>query len=570
MSPSTATRWEPVVGLEVHVQLATRSKMFCRCPARFGSAPNTLVCPICSGQPGTLPVLNADALRLGVLAGLALGCTVDPSTKFDRKNYFYPDLPKGYQISQFDRPLCRDGVLDYELPEGGERRVRIVRAHLEEDSGKIVHPGGMEISLIDLNRAGTPLLEIVSAPDLRSTAEASAYLQALRRVLRYAGVSECDMEKGSFRCDANISLRPAGSDTLGTRTEVKNLNSFRFVTQALQAEIDRQTRVLDGGGEVVQATMAFDPATGRTSTMRTKEEAHDYRYFPEPDLPEFVIDPGWVEELRALLPEDPTARRHRFIETLGLAERDADSLIAERELADYFEATLAAGAGDPAGTHARAPRARGAHGEREVALRAGRPHDHHAARGAARSQRRAAGRGARPRPGLRRGRAGDADRAGHRGRDGPGGALSRRQDQRAERAAGRGDEGLGRQGQPERGARDADRGARDGLTRAITAASLGARAYGASAAASASSASIASSTCRAQRNLKRLKSSSSARLSGRCVKTCSKNFSPPKSKACLANSRPWAYCIILVRARALTRPDPTEAATLSSSASITL
>jgi len=349
-SPSTATRWEPVVGLEVHVQLATQSKMFCRCPARFGSPPNTHVCPTCSGQPGTLPVLNADALRLGVLAGLALGCTVDPSTKFDRKNYFYPDLPKGYQISQFDRPLCRDGVLDYELPDGGSRRVHIVRAHLEEDSGKIVHPGGMDISLVDLNRAGTPLLEIVSAPDLRSTAEASAYLQALRRVLRYAGVSECDMEKGSFRCDANISLRPAGTETLGTRTEVKNLNSFRFVAQALQAEIERQTRVLDGGGTVTQATMAFDPSTGRTSTMRTKEEAHDYRYFPEPDLPEFTVDPAWVAELRALLPEDPTARHARFVDALGLPARDADSLIAERELADYFEATLAAGSGDASGT----------------------------------------------------------------------------------------------------------------------------------------------------------------------------------------------------------------------------
>jgi aspartyl-tRNA(Asn)/glutamyl-tRNA(Gln) amidotransferase subunit B len=350
MSPATATAWEPVVGLEVHVQLATQTKLFCRCPARFGSPPNTHVCPVCSGQPGTLPVLNADALRLGVLAGLALGCSVDPRTKFDRKNYFYPDLPKGYQISQFDQPLCRDGALEFELPDGGTRRVHIIRAHLEEDSGKIIHPDGMDISLIDLNRAGTSLLEIVSAPDLRGTAEASAYLQTLRRALRYAGVSECDMEKGSFRCDANISLRPVGSDTLGTRTETKNLNSFRFVAQALQAEIERQTAVLDSGGSVVQATMAFDPATGLTSVMRTKEEAHDYRYFPEPDLPAFDIDPAWVEELRALLPEDPSARRERFVGTLGLPPRDADALIAERELADYFEAALAAGAGSPAAT----------------------------------------------------------------------------------------------------------------------------------------------------------------------------------------------------------------------------
>ena len=344
-SAGTATRWEPVIGLEVHVQLATASKLFCRCEVRFGAPPNTLVCPVCTGQPGTLPVLNEEALRLGVMAGLALGCTVDPITKFDRKNYFYPDLPKGYQISQYDQPLNRGGKLVFEM--GAETRtVSIVRAHLEEDSGKILHPEGMSLSLVDLNRAGTPLLEIVSGPDLRGTAEASAYLQALRRVLRFAGVSECDMEKGSFRCDANVSLRAAGTRAFGTRTEIKNLNSFKFVTQALQAEIDRQAVVLERGGKVVQETMAFDPDSGRTAAMRSKEEANDYRYFPEPDLPSFRIDPAWVESLRRALPEDPAARLRRFVEKLGLPRKDAEALLAERSLADYFEATLSAGVTD--------------------------------------------------------------------------------------------------------------------------------------------------------------------------------------------------------------------------------
>jgi aspartyl-tRNA(Asn)/glutamyl-tRNA(Gln) amidotransferase subunit B len=341
-SRAAPVRWHPVIGLEVHVQLATASKMFCRCEARFGAPPNSLVCPVCSGQPGTLPVLNAQALRLGVLAGLALRCRIDPATKFDRKNYFYPDLPKGYQISQFDQPLCREGVLEFEH-EGERRSVRIVRAHLEEDSGKIIHPEGMDLSLVDLNRAGTPLLEIVSGPDIRSTGEAAAYLQALRRTLRYAGVSECDMEKGSFRCDANLSLRAGPDAPFGTRTEIKNLNSFRFVAAALQAEAERQGALLDRGEKVIQSTMAFDPRSGRTAVMRTKEDAHDYRYFPEPDLPRFAVDPAWVERLRAELPELPDARRARFL-AAGLAPRDAEALLAERVLADYHEAVLAAAA----------------------------------------------------------------------------------------------------------------------------------------------------------------------------------------------------------------------------------
>ena len=347
--PAAATRWEPVIGLEVHVQLATRSKAFCRCEARFGAPPDTLVCPVCTGQPGTLPVLNREAVRLGVLAGLMLRCTIDPTTKFDRKNYFYPDLPKGYQVSQYDRPLCRDGELVFDAPDAGggtqRRRVGIVRAHLEEDSGKIIHPEGMDLSLVDLNRAGTPLLEIVGGPDLRTPEEASAYLQALRRTLRYAGISECDMEKGSFRCDANVSLRPAGRAAFGTRCEIKNLNSFRFVAQALAAEIARQAAILDAGRTIRQETMAFDPATQRTRAMRSKEEANDYRYFPEPDLPPFVVDdvlaPESVASLRATLPERPHERVHRYVEVLGLPAQDAEALAAERELGDWFEEALA-------------------------------------------------------------------------------------------------------------------------------------------------------------------------------------------------------------------------------------
>ena len=350
----TATRWEPVIGLEVHVQLATRSKMFCRCESRFGAPPNTLVCPICTAQPGTLPALNAEALRLGILAGLSLGCTIAARTKFDRKNYFYPDLPKGYQISQYDRPLCSGGALEFEAPDGkggsARRRVRIQRAHLEEDSGKIIHPDGLPISLVDLNRAGVPLMEIVSAPDIASPEEASAYLQALRRTLRFAGVSECDMEKGSFRCDANLSLRPVGSQTFGTRCEIKNLNSFRFVAQALGAEIERQAAILDGGGRIVQSTLAFDPDLLRTAPTRTKEEAHDYRYFPEPDLPEFTLDPAEIERLRSSLAgRDPASRRARWIAE-GVAPQHADALLEEPERAEYFEAARAAAGAVPAST----------------------------------------------------------------------------------------------------------------------------------------------------------------------------------------------------------------------------
>ncbi len=336
-----AIRYEPVIGLEVHVQLATRTKMFCRCEARFGAPPNTLICPVCSGQPGTLPAFNGRALDLGITAGLALGCALDHEVKFDRKNYFYPDLPKGYQVSQFDRPLCHDGSFTFDRADGTTKTVTIIRAHLEEDSGKIIHPEGMELSLVDLNRAGTPLLEIVTAPDLRSSAEARDFLQDLRQTLRYAGVSDCDMEKGSFRCDVNLSLRPVGQEAFGTRTETKNLNSFRFVEQALEAEILRQTAILEAGDDIVQCTLTFDPERQVTRPTRVKEELHDYRYFPEPDLPLFAVAPERVEARRRKMPEAPVARQQRYRNALGLKAEVAEDLIADRDISDTFEATLA-------------------------------------------------------------------------------------------------------------------------------------------------------------------------------------------------------------------------------------
>ena len=343
----TTTAFEPVIGLEVHVQLATSSKMFCRCPAEFGAPPNTHVCPVCTGQPGTLPRLNGRAIELAVRAGLILNCTIDEVLKFDRKNYFYPDLPKGYQISQYDRPLCSDGSFTFHTEDGADHQVTIQRAHLEEDSGKIIHPPDLGMSLVDLNRAGTPLLEIVSGPDLRSPAQASAYLQDMRQALRYAEVSECDMEKGSFRCDANVSLRPKGSSEMGTRTETKNLNSFRFVEQALTSEIERQTAILEGGSKVVQATMGFNSDTGKTHVQRTKETEADYRYFPEPDLPRFDVTASQVQNIRQSLPTSPADRRERYLQN-GVALKHAQTLLADKHLSDYFEGVLASGAPPPA------------------------------------------------------------------------------------------------------------------------------------------------------------------------------------------------------------------------------
>ncbi len=339
--------YETIIGLEVHAQILTRSKMFCGCSADYASAaPNTHVCPVCMALPGVLPVINRAAVEKTILAGLALHCTIGPEAVFARKNYHYPDLPKGYQISQYELPLCRNGWIEVEVEEGGEvkvKRIGITRAHLEEDTGKLIHTGSA--SLVDLNRAGVPLLEIVTEPDMRSPAEAYAYLTKLQRILRYLGVSTADMEKGAMRCEANVSVRPRGQAQFGTKVEIKNLNSFRAVVQALEYEVARQIEVLEAGGRVVQVTMGWDEEHGRTVVQRTKESAHDYRYFPEPDLPPLVIEPAWVAELAERLPELPDAKAARYVSAFGLHPRDAAVLVEERGIAEYFEAVVAA-AGD--------------------------------------------------------------------------------------------------------------------------------------------------------------------------------------------------------------------------------
>ena len=340
----TDPRWEAVIGLEVHAQLATRSKMFCSCPATYlGAPPNTNVCEVCLGLPGVLPVINRRAVELAVKAALALGCRIARHTRFDRKNYFYPDLPKGYQISQYELPIGREGRL-----EVGGRTVRITRVHLEEDTGKLLHAGdALETageSLVDLNRAGVPLMEIVSEPDLTSAEEARDYAVTLREILRAIGASEADMEKGQLRAEANVSVRPRGSTRLGVKTELKNLNSFRFLQRAVEHEIRRQIELLESGGVVVQETRGWSEAEQRTFSQRTKEYAQDYRYFPEPDLPPLELDPAWVERLQASLPELPPARRRRLMEQYGLPEFDAGQLTLEATTADLFEATVAAGA----------------------------------------------------------------------------------------------------------------------------------------------------------------------------------------------------------------------------------
>jgi aspartyl-tRNA(Asn)/glutamyl-tRNA(Gln) amidotransferase subunit B len=336
--------YEAVIGLEVHVQLLTETKMFCRCPNRFGAAPNTLVCPVCLGYPGTLPVPNRHAVDLAAKLALALGCEVHEASVFARKNYFYPDLPKGYQISQFDRPLAEGGLLPLAQHE---KAVRIERLHLEEDAGKLLHeaPGGGALpgqSLVDFNRCGVPLVEIVSRPDLSSPAEAQDYLQTLHQLLLYTGTSDGNMEEGSLRCDANVSVRRRGETRLGTKVEVKNVNSFRNVARSIEHEIERQVGVLEAGGRLVQETRSFDADTGATRVMRSKEEAHDYRYFPEPDLPPLALAAERIERLRAALPELPWQRRARFAGRYGLSAADAQVLTASRELADYYEAAAAA------------------------------------------------------------------------------------------------------------------------------------------------------------------------------------------------------------------------------------
>jgi len=347
--PEVLAQYEAVIGLEVHVQLATRSKLFCACPTSFGAPPNTNVCPVCLGLPGALPVLNREAVEMAVKAALALNCTIrQPYSQFARKNYFYPDLPKGYQISQYDKPLAEHGWLEI-LAEGARKRIGVTRVHLEDDAGKSLHEGFRDsdrYTYVDLNRCGTPLIEIVSEPDLRSSEEAYAYLTELKLLMQYVEVSSCDMEKGHLRCDANVSVRRRGEPRFGTKTEIKNLNSFRFLKQALDYEIGRQVAVLQAGGVITQETRLYNVETGETVGMRTKEHAHDYRYFPEPDLLPLKISNAWLDRIRASLPELPAQKRARFVQQYGLREYDAQVLTLTRAAAEYFERAAAA-AEDP-------------------------------------------------------------------------------------------------------------------------------------------------------------------------------------------------------------------------------
>ena len=334
---------EPVIGLEVHAELLTRSKIFCACSATFGGEPNTNVCPVCLGMPGLLPVLNRRVIEFAIRLGLATSCAIAPLSRFARKNYFYPDLVKGYQISMYELPLCTGGHLDV-LVDGLGRRIGLTRIHMEEDTGKNIHEASAETSLVDFNRSGVPLLEIVSEPDMRTVAEAGAYLRTLRSILQYLEICDGNMEEGSFRCDANVSVRPAGTTTLGTKVEVKNMNSFRSVENAIAYEIERQAAALAHGEPLRQETRLWDAEREETRPMRSKEFAHDYRYFPEPDLLPLVVDRTWVDEVRATLPELPAPRRERFVRDYQLSTYDADVLTQRKDNADYFEAGIAAGA----------------------------------------------------------------------------------------------------------------------------------------------------------------------------------------------------------------------------------
>ena len=336
-------KYQAVIGLEVHVQLLTNTKIFCGCSTTFGAEPNSQTCPVCLGLPGALPVLNKKVVEYAVRAGLATNCTIAPRSLFARKNYFYPDLPKGYQISQFELPICQNGHLDIEV-EGDVKRIGITRIHMEEDAGKLVHAdltGLGSGSGVDLNRACTPLLEIVSEPDIRSADEAVAYLKKLHQIVVYLGITDGNMEEGSFRCDVNVSVMPVGAAEFGTRTETKNVNSYRFVKQTIEYEIERQIEVIEEGGVIIQETRLFDPTSGTTRSMRSKEEAHDYRYFPDPDLVPLIISDDWVEDARLSLPELPDTKRNRYLAELGLTAYDAEVLTASRELAAYFEACTA-------------------------------------------------------------------------------------------------------------------------------------------------------------------------------------------------------------------------------------
>ena len=338
-SVAAHARFEPVIGLEVHVQLLTATKIFCSCSTRFGAPPNTNVCPVCLGMPGALPVLDKRAVEFATLAAMALNCRVNETSIFARKNYFYPDLPKGYQISQYDKPLAEIGYL--EVPSGeGKKKIGITRVHLEEDAGKSLHegfPGAEEKTAIDLNRTGVPLIEIVSEPDIASPDEAYEYLTRLKEIILYTGVSDCNMEEGSLRCDANVSVRPRGQKEFGTKTEIKNVNSFRFIRDALQYEISRQIDVIETGGTIHQETRLYNANEGKTYSMRSKEEAHDYRYFPEPDLLPLVVDEKWKAEIARALPELPEARRARMVKEYGVTEYDAQVLTVSKALADQFE-----------------------------------------------------------------------------------------------------------------------------------------------------------------------------------------------------------------------------------------
>ncbi|MGA2848948.1 MAG: Asp-tRNA(Asn)/Glu-tRNA(Gln) amidotransferase subunit GatB [Terracidiphilus sp.] len=355
LAPSVLSKYEPVIGLEVHVQLLTETKAFCGCANHFGSAPNTNICPVCLGLPGALPVLNAKALEFATLASLAIGCEVRERSIFARKNYFYPDLPKGYQISQYDKPLAEHGFIEVPTADGGSKtgvpgdrssslgwkRIGITRLHMEEDAGKSIHDGFADSATrtyLDLNRCGTPLVEIVSEPDIRTADEAFEYLTRLKEILLYTRVSDCNMEEGSLRCDANVSVRLKGAPQFGTKAEVKNVNSFRFVRAAIEYEIERQVEVLESGGHVIQESRLWNAAEGRTYSMRSKEQAHDYRYFPEPDLPPLIVSPEYLERKRAELPELPEARRARMIAEYELNPKDAATLTSSREFADRFEA----------------------------------------------------------------------------------------------------------------------------------------------------------------------------------------------------------------------------------------
>jgi aspartyl-tRNA(Asn)/glutamyl-tRNA(Gln) amidotransferase subunit B len=345
MSEAAPTAWEIVIGLEVHAQLLTRSKMFCGCPTTFGAAPNTQTCPVCLGMPGTLPVINRRAIEFGVRTALAFNLGINAGCRFARKHYYYPDMPKNFQISQYEEPLAEDGWLDIDV-DGGTRRIGIQRLHLEEDVGKLVHEGTLETaqsSLVDFNRAGVPLMETVSKPELRSPEEAAAYLRAFRAVLLYLGVCDGNMEEGSMRCDANVSIRPRGAAELGTKVEIKNLNSFRHVQRALEFEVKRQAQALESGERIVQETRLWDADRGYTRAMRSKEFAHDYRYFPEPDLVPLKLDASFVDDIRRELPELARQRRQRFVSQYGVPAYDADVLTQSRALAEYFEAVVREG-----------------------------------------------------------------------------------------------------------------------------------------------------------------------------------------------------------------------------------